>query len=95
MAKPIPKALVKAVLSRDNEICQCCGRRGANIHHIVFGGTGRKRIHIKENLITLCLDCHREAHSSKEMREWTYDWSRKKYGDKVDKLLQEKWSNEK
>src|SRR5678816_633638 len=72
MAKPIPKKLVKAVLSRDGEICQYCGRQGANIHHIVFGCIGRRRIHIKENLITLCLDCHRKAHSSEEMREWTY-----------------------
>lgn len=95
MAKPIPKALVRAVLNRDSEICQYCNRQGANIHHIVFGGTGRKRIHIKENLITLCLDCHRQAHSSKEMREWTYAWSRKKYGHTVDRLLAEKWSDKK
>ena len=93
MARPIPKKLVRAVLERDNEICQFCGRQGANIHHIVFGGTGRKRIHSKENLITLCLECHRNAHSNGEMREWTYDWSRKKYGHTVDRLLAEKWSD--
>lgn len=95
MAKPIPKALVRAVLSRDSEICQYCGRQGANIHHIVFGCIGRRRIHSKENLITLCLDCHREAHSSKEMREWTYEWSRWKYGNTIDKLLELKWSDKK
>ena len=93
MARPIPKKLARAVLERDNEICQFCGRQGANIHHIVFGGTGRKRIHSKENLITLCLECHRNAHSNGEMREWTYDWSRKKYGHTVDRLLAEKGSD--
>jgi 5-methylcytosine-specific restriction endonuclease McrA len=95
MAKPIPKKIIKAVLERDDSICQYCGRQGANIHHIVPAGIGGKRRHIKENLITLCLDCHSRAHSNKEMREWTYTWSRQKYGDKVDKLLAEKWSNEK
>src|SRR5690554_4853466 len=95
MAKPIPKKLIKAVLERDDGICQYCGRQGANIHHIVPAGIGGKRIHRIENLITLCLDCHREAHSSKDMREWTYEWSRKRYGNTIDKLLALKWSNEK
>ena len=95
MAKPIPKKLIKAILERDDGICQYCGRQGVNIHHIAYGGTGMARKHIIENLITLCLDCHREAHSSKDMREWTYEWSRKRYGNTIDKLLALKWSNEK
>jgi len=95
MAKPIPKKLIKAVLERDGSICQHCGRQGINIHHIVPAGMGRKRIHAIENLITLCLECHSGAHSSKEMREWTYDWSRKRYGNTIDKLLVLKWSGEK
>ena len=94
-SNPIPKSIILQVMERDEGICQYCGRQGANIHHIAYGGTGRKRIHCIENLITLCLECHREAHSNKEMRDWTYTWSRQKYGDKVDKLLAEKWSNEK
>ena len=95
MAKPIPKKLIKAVLERDGSICQYCGRQGVNIHHIVPAGIGRKRIHAIENLITLCLDCHSVAHSSKEMREWTYEWSRKRYGNAIDKLLALKWNGEK
>ena len=95
MAKPIPKKLIKAVLERDDGICQSCGRQGVNIHHILFGGTGRRRIHTVENLITLCLECHSRAHSNGEMREFTYDWSRARYGDVIDKLLADKWSNEK
>jgi 5-methylcytosine-specific restriction endonuclease McrA len=95
MAKPIPKKIIKAVLERDEGICQYCGRQGVNIHHIVPAGMGGKRIHIKENLITLCLDCHSRAHSNREMREFTYEWSRRLYGDVIDKLLELKWSNEK
>ncbi len=95
MAKPIPKKLIKAILERDNGICQYCGKQGANIHHIAFGGTGRARRHIKENLITLCLECHSRAHSNREMREFTYEWSRQRYGDVIDKLLADKWSNKK
>jgi len=95
MAKPIPKKLIKAVLERDGSICQYCGRQGVNIHHIVPAGIGRKRIHAIENLITLCLGCHSRAHSSKEMREWTYEWSRQRYGNAIDKLLALKWNGEK
>lgn len=95
MAKPIPKKLIKAVLERDDGICQSCGRQGANIHHIAFGGTGRARRHIKENLITLCLECHSRAHSNRAMRDWTYTWSRRIYGDAIDKLLADKWSDKK
>ena len=95
MAKPIPKKLIKAIVERDDGICQYCGRQGANIHHIAFGGTGRARRHIKENLVTLCLECHSRAHSNREMREFTYEWSRRLYGDAIDKLLQDKWNNKK
>jgi 5-methylcytosine-specific restriction endonuclease McrA len=95
MAKPIPKKIIKAVLERDESICQHCGRQGVNIHHIVPAGMGGKRIHAIENLITLCLDCHSGAHGNREMREFTYEWSRRLYGDVIDKLLELKWSNEK
>ena len=95
MAKPIPKKIIKTVLERDDGICQYCGKPGQNIHHIAYGGTGRVRRHIKENLITLCLDCHGEAHSNREFREWTYEWSRKRYGNAIDKLLALKWNGEK
>ena len=94
---PIPQELLDEVWSRDRNICQYCGAYcGETIpHHLVFGGTGRKRIHRMEILITLCLKHHSEAHSSKTMREWTYAWSRALYGGVVDELLQKKWSGEK
>ena len=94
-SNPIPQSIILQVVERDNGICQYCGNRGVNIHHILFGGTGRRRIHAVENLITLCLECHSRAHSNRAMRDWTYTWSRQKYGDKVDKLLADKWSDKK
>jgi 5-methylcytosine-specific restriction endonuclease McrA len=94
---PIPQKLLDEVWERDKGICQYCGIYCGNVipHHCVYGGTGRKRIHRIENLITLCLDCHSEAHSSKEMREWTYAWSRQRYGNMIDTLLADKWSSKK
>ena len=76
MAKPIPKKLIKAVLERDDGICQSCGRQGANIHHIAFGGTGRARRHIKENLITLMPRSATGKRTGTRRCEWTYQWSR-------------------
>ena len=94
---PTPQELLDQVYERDGGMCQDCGVYcGYSIpHHIIHGGTGRKRIHRIENLITLCQYHHEKAHSSRDYREWTYTWSRQKYGDKVDKLLQDKWSDKK
>ncbi len=90
-----PQELLVQAYERDEGICQYCGKQGVNIHHILFGGTGRRRIHTVGNLITLCGECHMGVHSNRGMREFTYEWSRKKYGNVIDKLLQEKWSGEK
>jgi 5-methylcytosine-specific restriction endonuclease McrA len=92
VAKRLPKRLAEEVINRDENICQKCGKYGGQLHHVVFGGIGRRKIHKLENLITLCQDCHRLAHSSKDMREWTYQWTRNRYGRAVDKLLKDKWS---
>jgi len=63
----IDPAIRKAVLSRDNNTCQCCLRGGPDyvdildLHHIVevyLGGEDSV-----ENGLTLCLNCHRQVHS--------------------------------
>lgn len=94
---PIPEELLGEVSERDKCICQYCGVYCGNQipHHIVPAGIGGKRIHRIENLITLCLGCHMEAHSGKDIREWAYQWSRKRYGNAIDKLLALKWSSKK
>ncbi len=48
-----------------------------------------------KSLITLCGECRRGVHSNRAMREFTYEWSRARYGDVIDKLLALKWSGEK
>ena len=52
----------KAVLHRDNYMCQCCGKKNCRleVYHIKFrssGGTDDEN-----NLITLCEDCHKKVH---------------------------------
>ncbi len=93
---PIPRKLIIAVWERDDGLCRYCGGAGTSPpHHISYGGTGRRRVHRIENLITLCGRCHTEAHSTKARREWTVWWSREMYGGVIDELLREKWSGEK
>ncbi len=56
--------LRKAVLKRDGWKCQGCGARcRLEVHHIRFRSRqGRDR---KENLITLCNQCHAGIHGRK------------------------------
>ena len=95
MANPIPKKLLQEVMERDEGLCQHCFGMGSHPHHIVPAGMGRMRTHRIENLVTLCFSCHSRTHSEKSMREWCYEWSRERYGEVVDKLLSEKWSDTK
>lgn len=62
----IDPAIRKAVMSRDNNTCQCCKRGGPDyvdildLHHIVevyLGGADTV-----ENGIALCLCCHKQVH---------------------------------
>lgn len=56
----------KAVLGRDNRICQICGRTGTiHAHHgIVRAGKSLGARFIADNGISLCYDCHfHGAHS--------------------------------
>lgn len=56
----------QAAKARDGYKCQCCGKKNCRleVHHLLprsRGGSDRLT-----NLITLCSDCHRLAHSSEE-----------------------------
>lgn len=51
----------QAVLDRDNNQCQACGtNNGLQLHHLIYRSQGGG--HDKENLITLCLRCHKMHH---------------------------------
>ena len=77
---------IKAILERDDYQCVRCGSRYLESvpHHITFksrGGTG-----VKRNGVTICLDCHREAHATREVREWFEKWRERTLDENGDYL---------
>jgi 5-methylcytosine-specific restriction endonuclease McrA len=65
---------IREILERDDYQCVRCGSRylEAVPHHITYksqGGLGTK-----DNGVTICLDCHKEAHTTREVREWFEKW---------------------
>jgi 5-methylcytosine-specific restriction endonuclease McrA len=71
--------LLKYIHERDN-YCALCGDRGTEVHHIRF--KSQRGSDTKDNLILLCLNCHRLAHSDKarSTRERCLDSIKKKEG---------------
>ena len=60
----------KAVIGRDNGICQKCGSLGDNPHHVFLRRYMGSRF-LKENGITLCTKCHRWAHDyQSDFMDW-------------------------
>lgn len=59
----VPVEMRFEVKARDG-CCRWCGHRGTQVHHIQYRSQGGKAV--LHNLIALCADCHRRAHSSKE-----------------------------
>ncbi len=55
------RRLHRQVLERDSRRCQVCGaRKNLQVHHLEFRSrSGDDSLH---NLITLCVDCHRQVH---------------------------------
>ena len=91
----IPRAVKERVWKRDRGKCIVCGSRYAwpNSHFIrrSQGGLG-----IEENIVTMCLDCHREydqganrrvieARTEQYLKSLYPDWDR-------EKLVYKKWS---
>lgn len=82
--KEIPAKIRASVNERDGGVCQKSGERGAQQHHIVPAGMGRRRVHTIENIITLSVEWHDWAQDTEEGREWCENWSRERYGNVVD-----------
>ena len=52
---------------QDFVLCENCGKRAVDVHHLVLrshGGTDNP-----DNLILLCRNCHEKAHKDKEFNE--------------------------
>lgn len=79
---------IKEIFERDNYECVRCSRSWgleSVPHHIIFksqGGTGEKR-----NGATVCLECHRLAHSKRDIRLWFEQW-RDENLDEVGNLIE-------
>ncbi len=44
-----------------NGKCALCGKNGNNIHHIIYKSEDRTKIDDIDNLILLCVECHRKS----------------------------------
>jgi len=55
------RELYRQVLERDSWRCQVCGaRKNLQVHHLEF--RSRSGNDSEDNLITLCVKCHRRTH---------------------------------
>lgn len=75
LLKALDSIVSKIVRERDGHRCRKCGRTSC-FHHHIFG----KKAHPatrwnKDNGISLCFHCHRDAHASPEdFRRWVLSW---------------------
>lgn len=80
-SKNFTPKIKEEIFERDGYACvKCYSNRLENTpHHIIFksqGGEGDKR-----NGATVCIECHRLAHSKREVRKWFEDWKENKLDD--------------
>jgi len=69
--KSLTTNIKRMIFERDSHKCQCCFRKGREIHHIkwvIDGGTDDL-----ENLILLCGECHLFAPTEKEFSQYKED----------------------
>lgn len=59
----------KQIYERDNGLCQECGSRGTEIHHVKFRSQGGRGV--VTNGLLLCADCHRKIH---KIRKFAKKW---------------------
>lgn len=77
--------IIQEILERDGYKCVKCGSYHLEKvpHHCQFksqGGDNSKR-----NGVSICLKCHREAHSKREVREWFERYAEERFDENGDK----------
>ncbi len=63
----------KRIIERDNFACRICGdgvEAGLNVHHKDYDRTHNSN----DNLVTLCVPCHRGVHAEGYKPELYEDW---------------------
>jgi len=73
------KKVRQEVYEENNGLCQQCGGRGTEIHHVM--PRGRQGRGVKTNALLVCAPCHREIHQQPDLlQEWIKHY-RSMYGD--------------
>lgn len=77
---------IKEIGERDNYQCVRCGsyHLEAVPHHVVY----RSQLgdNSKRNGVSICRNCHIEAHALKEVRKWFEDYVNKHFDEKGDRI---------
>lgn len=79
----------KRIFERDNGICQECGRRGEEIHHVVFRSRGGRGVFT--NGLTLCNSCHRRIHLNNDLANKWIGRFKRRYGND---FYKDEWDKE-
>jgi 5-methylcytosine-specific restriction endonuclease McrA len=77
---------IKEICERDNYQCVRCGSYYLEKipHHVFYKsqmGQG-----VKRNGVSICINCHREAHALKSVRKWFEEWVEKSLDENGDYL---------
>lgn len=62
--------------------CALCGKKGTQIHHIIYKSEDRSKIDDLDNLILLCSYCHKKVHENKSYWQTKLLKIRKEIGGK-------------
>lgn len=79
----------KQIYERDNGICRECGRRGEEIHHVVFRSRGGRGVFT--NGLTLCNSCHRRIHLNNDLANKWIERFKRRYGND---FYKDEWDKE-
>lgn len=69
---------IKAILVRDQGLCQQCGKVGQEIHHVKYKSQSGRGVFT--NGLTLCQPCHRKIHTDAELSDYWVNVFVDRYG---------------
>ena len=88
LSRSILLKLFEKVHERDNYTCQICGKEKYGLdypHHVLFKSRGGSDTN--ENLITLCMECHRKVHDEKTKELMLFFYQHLLNGDSYSEAL--------